>query len=101
MGGFFLEEDEVDGCRNKWRGSTWGPRGRGRAPGGGRALHPRGQVVAPSGVFSVLDILKYSRKNHIEFAGHWENFYFRGIFYCMDNSEDRQKKYYFFFIYSK
>ena len=54
----------------------------------GRALHPRGQVLAPPAVFSVPDILKYSRKNHIPFSGHLENFYFRGIFYCMDNSEN-------------
>ena len=51
-----------------------GPRGR------GRALDPRGQVLAPPAVFSVPDILKYSRKNHIPFSGHLENFYFRGIF---------------------
>ena len=62
------------GCRNKWRGATVGPRGR------GRALDPRGQVLAPPAVFSVPDILKYSRKNHIPFSGHLENFYFRGIF---------------------
>ena len=52
----------------------------GRAQGVGRALHPRGQVVAPSGVFSVPDILKYSTKNHISFSGHLENFYFRVFF---------------------
>ena len=68
------------GCRNKWRGATVGPRGRGRAQGVGRALHPRGQVLAPPAVFSVPDILKNSRKNHIPFSGHLENFYFRGIF---------------------
>ena len=61
------------------------PRGR------GHALGPRGQVLAPPGVFSVPDILKYSTKNHISFSGHLENFYFRGIFYCIDNSENRQK----------
>ena len=53
---------------------------QGRAPGGGRALDPRGQVVGPLGVFSVPEILKYSRKNHISFLGYLENFYFRGIF---------------------
>ena len=58
---------------------------------GGCALDPRGQMLAPPDVFSVPDILKYSRKNHIKFAGHLENFYFRGIFYCKDNSENRQK----------
>ena len=42
-------------------------------------------------VFSVPDILKYSRKNHISFSGHLENFYFQGIFYFTDNSENRQK----------
>ena len=73
------------GCRNKWRGATVGPRGR------GRALDPRGQVLAPPAVFSVPDILKYSRKNHISILGHLENFYFRCIFYCTGNSENRQK----------
>ena len=70
----FLEEEEVCGCRNKWRRATMGPRGR------GRALDPRGQVLAPPDVFSVPDILKYFRKNHISFSGHLENIYFRGIF---------------------
>ena len=64
--------------------SGGGPRGAheagGCAQGVGRALDPRGQVVAPSGVFSVPDILKYSTKNHISFSGRLENFYFRGIF---------------------
>ena len=46
-------------------GGTGGPRGRGRAQGVGRALDPRGQVLAPPAVFSVPDILKCSRKNHI------------------------------------
>ena len=68
------------GSWNKWRGATMGPRGRGRAQVGGRALDPRGQVPAPPVVFSVPYILKYSRKNHISISGHLENFYFRGIF---------------------
>ena len=44
------------------------PRGvheAGVRPGGGLALHPRGHMPAPPAVFSVPDILKYSRKNHI------------------------------------
>ena len=48
--------------------------------GVGCALDPRGQVLAPPAMFSVPDILKYSRKNHIPISGHLENFYFRGIF---------------------
>ena len=83
---------------NKWRGATRGPRGRGRAQGGGRALDPRGQVLAPHDVFSVPNILKYSRKNHIKFSGHLEKFYFRGIFYCIDNSENRQKILYLLYL---
>ena len=47
--------------------------------GGGRALDSRGQVLAPPAVFSVPDILKYSRKNHISISRHLENFYFPGI----------------------
>src|SRR4051812_33861694 len=58
---------------------------------GGRALDPRGQVLAPPSMFCVPDILKYSRKNHISISGHLENFYVWGIFYCTDNSENRQK----------
>ena len=67
-----------------------GPRGR------GRTLHPRGQVLDPPAMFSVPDILKYFRKNHIPFSGHLENFYFWGIFYCTDNSKNRQKNYFCF-----
>ena len=65
IGDFFMEEEGVCGGWNKWRGATMGPRGRGRAQGVGRALHPRGQVLAPPTVFSVPDILKYFTKNHI------------------------------------
>ena len=69
--------------------SGGGPPGAREA--GGRALDPRGQVLAPPNVFLVPDILKYSRKKHTKLAGHLENFYFQDIFYCMDNSENRQK----------
>ena len=72
-------------------GGHQGPTRQGARPGGGRALDPRGQVLAPPDVFSVPNILKYSRKNHISFSGHLENFYFRGIFYCKNNSKNRQK----------
>ena len=65
---------------------------------GGRALDPRGQVPAPPDVFSVPNIIKYSRKNHTKLAGHLENFYFRGIFYCMDNSENKQKILFLFYL---
>ena len=68
------------GCKNKWRGPCGVHKVGGAPKGGERALDPRGQVLAPPAVFSVPDIFKYSRKNHIKLAGHLENFYFRGIF---------------------
>ena len=85
--GFFWVEDEVCGCWHKWRGATRGPRDRGEV---GRALHSRGLVLAPLAVISVPKNLKYSIKNHTKFAGHLEQFYFRDIFYCMGNSENRR-----------
>ena len=63
----------------------------------GHALDPRGQVVAPSGVFSVPNILKYSTKNHISFSGHLENFYFQGIFIARI-VQKTDRKYHFCFI---
>ena len=74
------------GCRNKWRGATVGPRGR------GHALDPPGQVLAPLGVFSVPDNLKYSRNNHIPFSGHLENFYFWGYFYFARINQKTDRK---------
>ena len=83
---FFWSKTKCVGARI----SGGGPRGvheAGGAPqGGGRALDPRGQLVRPPGLFSERIILKYSGKNHISFSRHLENFYFRGIFYCKDNS---------------
>ena len=61
-------------------GSPWAHEAGGAPRGVGRALHPRGQVLAPPEVFSVPKILKYSRKNHTKFGGHLEHFYFQTIF---------------------
>ena len=79
-------------------GATRVPRGRGRAQVVVRALDPRGQVLAPPDVFSVPDILKYSRKNHIKLAGHLENFYFWGSFIFALIIQKTDRKYYFCFI---
>ena len=46
-------------------GPPWAHEAGGMLRGVGRALHPRGQVDDPPVVFSVPNILKYSRKNHI------------------------------------
>ena len=74
-----------------------GPRGRGCALGGGRALDPRGQVLAPPDVFSVPNILKYSKKNHISISGHWRTFIF-GVFFIARIIQKTDRKYYFCFI---
>ena len=68
-----------------------GGRPRGAHKVGGRALDPRGQVVATPDVFLVPDILKYSRKNHIKFQGIWRTFIFEVFLYYTDKSENRQK----------
>ena len=75
----------------------WAHKVGGRAQGGGRALDPRGQVLAPPAVFSVPDILKYSKK-YIKLAGHLENFHFQDIFYCIDNSENRHNILFLFYL---
>ena len=74
----------------------WAHEARG-ALRGGHALDPRGQVLAPPDVFSVPNILKYSRKIIFKFQGIWRTFIFGVFLYCMDN----QKiviNYYFCFI---
>ena len=77
---------------NKWRGATMGPRGR------GRALDPRGQVLAPPAVFSVPDILKYSRKkSYLNFRAFGE-LLFSVYFYIARIIQIISRKYYFYFI---
>ena len=58
-----------------------GARGKGRAQGVGRALHPRGQVVDPPAMFLVPNVLKYSRKkSYLNFRAFGE-ILFSGYFY--------------------
>ena len=80
------------GSWNKWRGATMGPRGR------GRALDARGQVLAPPVVFSVPDILKYSRKKSYFIFRAFGELYFRGTFYGKGNSENRPKILFFLYL---
>ena len=56
---------ECVGERISGGGPPWAHEAGGAPRGVGRALHPRGQVVDPPAVFSVPNILKYSRKEHI------------------------------------
>ena len=88
VGDFFGRKKKCVGAGISGGGPPWAHEAGGAACRGGRGLDPRGQVLAAAVVFSVPDILKYSRKNHISFSGHLENFYFRVIFYCTENSEN-------------
>ena len=60
----------------------WAHEAGGAPRGCGRALDPRGQVLAPPVVFSVPDILKYSRKIIFQFQGIWRTFIF-GVFFLL------------------
>ena len=64
-GDFFGRKKECVGVGISGGGPPWAHEAGGRAQGVGRALHPRGQVVDPPAVFSVPNIFKYFRKNHI------------------------------------
>ena len=89
-GDFFGRKMECVGAGISGGGPPWAHEIGGAPRGSGRALDPRGQVLASPAVFLVPKILKYSIKNHTKFAGHLEHFYFRDIFYFTDNLENRQ-----------
>ena len=62
-------------------GPPWAHEAGGAPRRVGRALHPRGHVLAPPAVFSVPDILKYSRKkSYFNFRAFGE-LLFSGYFY--------------------
>ena len=63
----------------------------------GRALDPRGQVLAPPAVFSVPDILKYSIKIIFNFQGIWRTSIFE-VFFIAWIIKKIDRNYYFFFI---
>ena len=80
VGDFFWEEEEVCGCRNKWRVATVGPRGRGTPCRGGRALDPRGQVLAPLLCSQCQIFSNIPEKIIFQFWGIWRAFIF-GVFF--------------------
>ena len=55
---FFGKKMECVGARISGGGPPWAHEIGGAPRGCGRALHPRGQVLAPPAVFSVPKILK-------------------------------------------
>ena len=64
---------------------------RGVHEAGGHALHPRGHMVGPPGVFSVPIILKYSGKIIFHFQGIWRTFIF-GVFFIARIIQKTDKK---------
>ena len=85
--------------------SVEGPPGAheaGGAPRGvGRALHPRGQVDAPLLCSQRQIFSNIPEKIILNWQGIWRTFIFGVFLYCTNNSENRQKKYYFYFILTK
>ena len=65
VGDFFGRKKECLGAGISGGEPPWAHEAGGAPCRGGRTLDPRDQVIAPPAVFSVPDILKYSRKNHI------------------------------------
>ena len=98
-GDFFWEEEEVCGCRNKWRGATVGPRGRGRAQGVGRTLHLHGQVDAPLLCSQCQIFSNILEKIIFKFQGIWRTFIVGVFLYCTDNQITDKKHYFYFILY--
>ena len=85
------------GCRNKWRGATWVPRGRGRAQGGQarpRPLWPDGGP--PYCVLSVRNSEIFYKKSYFIFMAFGE-LSFSGYFFAWI-IQKIDRKYYFYFI---
>ena len=88
---FFWEEEEVCGCRNKWRGATMGPRGRGRAQGVGAPWTLVARCLLPL-LWSQCQIFSnIPEKIILNWQGIWRTFIFGVFLYYTDNSENRQK----------
>ena len=94
---FFLEEDEVCGSWNKWRG----PRGAHEAGGAPRGVGAPGTLVARCWLPLVCSqcqiFLNNLEKIIFHFRGIWRTFIFGVFIYCKDNSKT-DRKYYFCFI---
>ena len=73
-GDFFGRKKKCVGAGISGGGPAWAHEA------GGRALDPRGQVPAPPNVFSVPDILKYSRKKSYFIFGAFGKLLFSGYF---------------------
>ena len=95
---FFLEEDKVCGCKNKWRGLTWGPRGRGCAQGVGVPSTLVGMWLLPLLCFHCQIFSNILEKIIFKFQGIWRTFIFGVFLYCTDNSQNKQKLLFFLYL---
>ena len=80
-------------------GPPWAHEAGGAPRGVGRALHPRGQVVDPPAVFSVPNILKYSRKIIFKFQGIWRTF-ISEVFLCCTDNQITDRKVFIFILFN-
>ena len=69
-------------------GGHRGPMRQGVRPGGGRALDPRAQVLAPLLCSQCQIFSNIPEKIIFQFQGIWRTFIFGVFLYCMDNSEN-------------
>ena len=77
---FFGRKKKCVGAGISGGGPPWAHEIGGTPRGCGRALHPRGLVLAPPAVILVPKILKYSIKIILNLQGIWSTFIFRIYF---------------------
>ena len=90
-GDFFGKKMECVGAGISGGEPPWAHEAGGRAQGVGVPWTLAARCLLPLLCSQCQIFSNIPEKNHISILGHLENFYFRGIFYCMDNSENRQK----------
>ena len=79
-GDFFGRKKKCVGAGISGGEPPWAREAGGAPCRGGRALDPRGQVLAPLLCSQCQIFSNIPEKNHISISGHLENFYFWGIF---------------------
>ena len=98
---FFWEEEGVCGGRNKWRGATMGPRGRGvpRGVGAPWTLVPRCLLPLLCSQCQIFWNIP-EKKSYFNFGAFGE-LLFSGYFYIARIIQKTDRKYYFYFISTK
>ena len=79
-GDFFGRKKKCVGAGISGGEPPWAHEAAGASCRGGRALDPRGQVLAPLLCSQCQIFSNIPEKNNIKLARHLENFYFRDIF---------------------